>query len=66
MMTKRNSTMMAPAYTRTWMAAMKGAPRIRTIPASESIVTTSHIAAASGLRCRTQSSADPMATAPSR
>ena len=45
MMTKRNSTMIAPAYTSTWIAAMNCAPSITKMAASANIVYTSHIAA---------------------
>src|SRR6266581_3266833 len=49
MMTNRNSTMMAPAYTRTWSTAMNCASSSTKMPASENSVTTSHRALATAL-----------------
>src|SRR2546425_9423429 len=50
MMTNRNSTMMAPAYTSTWSTAMNWASSTTNSAASENSVTTSHRALATGLR----------------
>jgi len=50
MITNRNSTMMAPAYTSTWSTAINCASSRTKSAASENSVTTSHSALATGLR----------------
>src|SRR6058998_926498 len=61
MMTNRNSTMMAPAYTSTWSTAMNWASSTTNSAASENSVTTSHRALATALRRVMQKTALPIA-----
>src|SRR5437870_11538089 len=62
MITNRNSTMMAPAYTSTWSTAMNCASSRTNSAASENSVTTSHRALATGLRRVMQDRALTMAS----
>src|SRR2546425_1393757 len=62
MITNRNSTMMAPAYTRTCSTAKNWASSSTNSPASWNSVTTSHSALATGLRRVTHIAADTIAT----
>ena len=58
--------MMAPAYTRTWIAPMKRASIITYNAARLNITDTSHSAAETGLLRVTNATADAIASKPKR
>ena len=62
MMTKTNSTMIAPAYTSSWITARKCALRRTKMAERANIVTTRFIAAVTGLRWITIERLDITAT----
>ena len=67
MTTKRNTTMIAPAYTSTWITPMKCASSMHVdAPPEQNIVFTSQSAAATGLFRVTNASADAIASRPKR